>query len=62
MRNQYVIPVNNTDFINGGLSQDSNIRTDKIATSERHLIRYIGSIKQDKIEEVVRKIVDIIGQ
>lgn len=63
IRNQYVIPVNNTDFMSGGLSQDSNIRPDKIATSERQLIRYkVGSLKQEKIEEVVRKIVDIIGQ
>lgn len=63
VRNQYVIPVNNTDSMSGGLSQNSNIRPDKIATSERQLIRYkVGSLKQDKIEEVVRKIVEIFEQ
>ena len=49
--------------MSGGLSQNSNIRPDKIATSERQLIRYkVGSLKQDKIEEVVRKIVEIFEQ
>lgn len=63
VRNQYVITVNNTDFLSGGLSQDSNIRPDKITTSERQLIRYkVGRLKQEKTEEVVRKIVNIIGQ
>lgn len=63
VRNQYVIPVNNTDFISGGLSQDSNIRPEKITTTERRLVRYkVGRLKQEKINEVIRKIVDIFEQ
>lgn len=63
VRNQYVIPVNDTDFISKGLSQDSNIRPDKIATSERQLIRYkVGRLKPEKVEEVIRKIAEIMEQ
>lgn len=63
VRNQYVIPVSNTDFISGGLSQDSNIRPEKITTIERRLVRYkVGRLKQEKIDEVIRKIVEILGQ
>jgi mRNA interferase MazF len=63
VRNQYVIPINNTGFNTGSLNQDSNIRPEKVTTIERRLVRYkVGSLKQEKIEEVVRKIVDIIEQ
>lgn len=62
-RNQYAIPVSSADFTNGSLTQNSYIRSDKIATSERQLIRYkIGSLTQEKVEEVIRKIVEIIEQ
>lgn len=63
VRNQYVIPVSNADFDTGSLNQDSNIRPEKITIIERRLVRYkVGSLKQEKTEEVVRKIVDIIEQ
>jgi mRNA interferase MazF len=46
VRNQYAISVTNADFTSGSLIQDSNIRTDKITTSESFLIRYkVGSLK-----------------
>ena len=62
VRNQYVIPVNNTDFLSGGLSQVSNIRPEKITTIERRLVRYnVGRLKQEKIDEVIRK-VELLGQ
>lgn len=63
VRNQYFIVISNADFNTGSLNEDSNIRPEKIATIDRRLVRYkVGRLKQDKIEEVVRKIVDIIGQ
>lgn len=63
VRNQYAIPVNNTDFLTGALNQDSNIRPDKIATSDRLLIRYkVGSLKPEKVEEVIKKLVEILEQ
>lgn len=63
VRNQYVIPLNNTDFLSGGLSQDSNIRPEKITTIERRLVRYkVGRLKPGKVEEVTKKVVEIIEQ
>ena len=63
MRNQYAIPISNTDFNTGALSQNSNIRPEKNTTIDRRLIRYkVGSLQPEKLEEVIRKIVDIIEQ
>lgn len=63
VRNQYAIPISNTDFNTGALSQNSNIRPEKITTIDRRLIRYkAGSLQPEKLEEVIRKIVDSIEQ
>jgi mRNA interferase MazF len=62
-RNHYAMTVINSDFTTGSLREDSNIRPEKIITIERRLIRYkVGSLKPEKIEEVIRKIVEIIEQ
>jgi mRNA-degrading endonuclease toxin of MazEF toxin-antitoxin module len=46
--------------LDGSLSQDSNIRTEKITTID-HRIRYkVGSLKPERMKEVIRKTVEII--
>lgn len=63
VRNQYVIPISNADFTAGSLSQDSNIRPEKITTIDRRLIRYkVGNLRSEKVSEVIRKIVEILEQ
>lgn len=63
VRNQYVIPISNADFTTGSLSQDSNIRPEKITTIDRRLIRYkVGNLRPEKVSEVIRKIVEILEQ
>lgn len=63
VRNQYAIPVSNTDFTIGSLRENSNIRPEKITTIERQLIRYkVGSLRPEKVSEVIRKIVEIVEQ
>lgn len=59
--NQYAIPISNADFSTGSLSQDSKVRPDKIATIDRQLILYkIGCLKPEKVEKVIRKLVEIL--
>lgn len=50
----------NADFTNGSLSQDSNIRPEKITTIDRRIPYKVGILKSEKIEEVIRKAVEII--
>jgi len=46
------------DFRKGSLKRKSFIRIDKIASIERSLIKYkIGSLKKEKFEEIINKIV-----
>jgi mRNA interferase MazF len=49
------------DFRQGSLKRDSYIRIDKIASIEKSLIKYkIGSLKQDKFNEILDKICSFI--
>lgn len=60
VRNHYAISITNADFTNSTLSQHSNIRPEKITTIDRRIHYKVGSLKPEKIEEVVRKAVEII--
>lgn len=63
VRNPYVIPISNPDFTTGSLNQDSNIRPEKITTIDRWLIRYkVGSLRAEKVSEVIRKCMEILEQ
>ncbi len=51
------IPIKNNDFSKGGLKRDSFTRLDKIASIEKSLIKYkVGSLKQEKFNEIINKI------
>lgn len=60
MRNHYVISIINPDFTNSTLSQDSSISPEKVTTIDRRISYKFGILKPEKIEEVVRKAVEII--
>ena len=52
------ISLNEKDFKRGGLKRESFIRIDKIASIEKSLIKYkVGSLKSEKFEEVINKII-----
>lgn len=60
-KDTYSIEINNSDFENGSLNQDSNIRPNKIFTADSHIVLYkIGNLKVSKSEEVINKIIEII--
>jgi len=51
------IPIKKEDFRQGSLKRDSYIRIDKIASIEKSLVEYkIGSLKQEKFNEILDKV------
>jgi mRNA interferase MazF len=61
MSDDYTIPVDDTDFESGGLKQSSNIRPNRLFTADTHIILYrAGSVKKDKLNQVINKVVEII--
>ena len=51
------IPIKKEDFYKGNLKVESYMRLDKIFSIEKSLIKYkIGSLKQDKFNEILGKI------
>lgn len=58
---KYAIPLSDDDFQKGSLKKKSNIRPNRIFTADSHIILYkVGSIRDDKIKEVINKIIQII--
>ena len=63
VKDKYAIPLNESDFEKGTLKQKSNIRPNRIFTTDSHIILYkIGHLKQEKIRDVVNKIVQIVAE
>ncbi len=57
----YSIFLSQENFVEGKLTVDSNIRPNKLFTASKKLILYkIGSIKIDKLTQVINKIIEII--
>lgn len=57
----YSIDLKKEDFRTGTLSKESKIRSNKLITADKSIILYkIGAVKEDKIKEVEKKIVDIL--
>ncbi len=53
----FEIPLINKDFDKGGLKKDSFVRIDKITTLKNTRIKYkIGSLKQDKFNEILNEL------
>ena len=61
IRDSYSISIDSTDFMNGSLRQQSNVRPNRLFTADCHIILYkVGSIKKEKITQVIDKIIEII--
>lgn len=57
----YSISLIESDFQSGSLKQVSNIRPNRLFTSDSHLILYrIGNLSPEKVKEVANKIVEIV--
>ncbi len=61
IKDTYAIPINDTNFASGSLKQPGNIRPNRLFTADSHIILYrVGSIKAEKLAEIVAKVVEII--
>ncbi len=59
---QYAIPIGDQDFATGGLRQASNIRPNRLFTADGNIILYrVGKLTPPKIEEVIKRIVQILA-
>ena len=58
---KYAISLNDGDFQSGSLKRKSNIRPNRIFTADANIILYkIGHVKNDKLDEVINKIIQIV--
>ncbi len=63
VKDRYAISIDDNDFETGALRQESNIRPNRIFTADRHIILYrIGHLKPEKIDQIIKEIIDIIQQ
>lgn len=63
IKDKYAIPLEDYDFERGTLKQSSNIRPNRIFTADYHIILYkVGSLKSEKINEVIEKITNILRE
>jgi len=60
---RYAISIDESDFETGALRQRSNVRQNRLFTADRHIILHrVGSLKPDKMGQIIEKIVDILRQ
>ena len=61
VKDKYAIQLCDQDFAEGGLKKQSNIRPNRIFTADRHIVLYkVGSLKREKVKEVIDKITELI--
>ena len=57
----YAISIDDTDFTSGNLKQPGNVRPNRLFTADSHIILYrAGHIKNNKLNQVIEKLVEII--
>lgn len=60
-KDSYTLPLEDNDFVEGGLSQSSNIRPNRIFTAESQIILYkIGHLVAEKMSTVTEKVISIL--
>lgn len=58
----YAVPLADRDFASGDLRQPSNIRPNRLFTAESSIILYcVGTVRAEKMREVLAKLVQILG-
>ncbi len=59
---KYAVQLNHRDFVDGTLKQESNIRPNRIFTADISIIsRRVGRLREDKIKEVIDKVIEILN-
>ncbi|MBI5180758.1 MAG: type II toxin-antitoxin system PemK/MazF family toxin [Nitrospirae bacterium] len=61
IKDKYAIAIDDKDFDSGSLKQPSNVRPNRIFTADSQIILYrIGNLKQEKLNKIIGKVVEII--
>ena len=63
VRDMYAIPLDDTDFDEGCIKHKSNVRPNRLFTADRRIILYrIGLLKREKIQSVIKNVVEILEE
>lgn len=63
VRDSYAVSIDGSDVENGTLKNKSNVRPNRIFTVDSHRILYVlGTLKLEKLNQVIEKIIDILRQ
>jgi len=63
LHDRYAVLLGDEDFASGSLRQLSNVRPNRIFTADRSLVLYrVGALKPAKLEEVIDKLINILGR
>ena len=61
IRDKYSVPIEDSDFDDGSLKQNSNVRPNRIFTADKNIILYrIGHLRPEKTDQIILKINDIL--
>jgi mRNA interferase MazF len=61
VKDDYAIPLNDSDFKKGSLNKPSNIRPNRVFTADKSIISHkIGTVKSKVFEKVTDKLFEII--
>jgi mRNA interferase MazF len=56
IKDNYSILIDDKDFKEGSLKQQSNLRPNRIFTADSHVVLYrVGNLKSDKLNEILKK-------
>ncbi len=62
-RNQYSVPLDDADFVQGNLRGASYIRAERLFTAANSIVHYsVGHLVRSKIDAVAETVVDILRQ
>jgi len=61
IRDEYAIELNDSDFVTGGLNQNSNVRPNRIFTCDLSIMLYtVGHLRFEKIEQIINELIKIL--
>ena len=63
VRDKYAIDLDDEDFETGALRQKSNVRPNRLFTADQRIIlRRVGHLRREKINEIIEKAVEVLRQ
>jgi mRNA interferase MazF len=58
---RYAVPLDDGDFADGGLHQPSHARPNRLFAADRAILLYrAGRLRQDKMDEIMDRLVEIV--